>query len=105
MLEVDRVAENTQWNGRNVLDGSVDVAPAVEILGTVDAANVDDATGLTIAGHGLSRGHELTYHNGGGTADGSNDGDNEYLLVKFHWKYFPLASHMVVLLDKSNRHR
>jgi flagellin len=80
MLEVDRVAENTQWNGRNVLDGSVDETVTTN-LGTVDAANVDDSTGwITIAGHGLSVGDELTYHNGGGADIGEvTDGDTAFV--------------------------
>ena len=40
LLEVDRVAENTQWNGRNVLDGSVDVTPAEVNHGTIATSAV-----------------------------------------------------------------
>ena len=82
MLEVDRVAENTQWNGRNVLDGSVDVSETQE-LGTVATSGVDDTDGWISIGPGLQIGDQVTYNaNGGNEIDSTNitDGASAYVV-------------------------
>ena len=38
------MAENTQWNGRNVLDGSVDVTPAEVNHGAIATSAVNTTT-------------------------------------------------------------
>ena len=89
--EIERIADNTQWNGNNILDGSAGTSGTVSYqiganasqtisvrfgdfetkndASTVagDDVSADDDT-LTISGHGLSTGDSVIYGNGGGAA-------------------------------------
>jgi len=93
MLEIDRVAENTQWNGQNVLDGSVDTAPAEINTGTVAVADVSvSADKITKTGHGFSDGQVLKYHAGGGTAITGLVNDTDYYVVSSTTNDFKLSA-------------
>tara|TARA_B100000579_G_scaffold435657_1_gene459483 strand:- start:223 stop:1335 length:1113 start_codon:yes stop_codon:yes gene_type:complete len=82
LLEVDRVAENTQWNGRNVLDGSVDEVQAEVNHGTIATSAVTIATEkITLNNHGFENGQKVKYHDGGGTALAGLTNNTEYFVV------------------------
>jgi flagellin len=93
LLEVDRVAENTQWNGRNVLDGSVDVAQSEVNHGKIATSAVDTTNDkVTLNAHGFADGQVVKYHHGGGTAAGGLTNDQEYFVVGSTTNTFQLAS-------------
>tara|TARA_B100000674_G_C37969012_1_gene976009 strand:+ start:3263 stop:4378 length:1116 start_codon:yes stop_codon:yes gene_type:complete len=93
LLEVDRVAENTQWNGRNVLDGSVDVTPAEVNHGTIATSAVAVGTEkITLNSHGFENGQKVKYHHGGGTAITGLANDTEYFVVGATTNDFQVSS-------------
>ena len=93
MLEVDRVAENTQWNGRNVLDGSVDTTPSLRNTGEILASSVSTSNDkITKTAHGWSNGQKLTYQHGGGAALGGLTHGNEYFVVGATTNDFQLSA-------------
>jgi len=95
--EIERIADNTQWNGNNILDGTAGTVGTVSYQiganasqtisvrfgdfetknddNTVAQSDVDtSAHTMTISGHGLSTGDAVIYGNGGGaTLDGLTD--------------------------------
>ena len=112
--EIERIADNTQWNGNNILDGTAGTSGTVSYQiganasqtvsvrfgdfetkkteNTVAAAEVTNATNLIeISGHGYSTGDEVIYGAGGGTViTGLTDGD-KYFVIRVSDDTFNLA--------------
>ena len=62
--EINRIADNTQYNGQNILDGTI------AATGTIATSAVSDANEtFTLTAHGLTAGQRVVYNDG--TADGS----------------------------------
>jgi len=61
--EIDRIANNTQYNGQNILDGTINRSIAVA-TGKVDTTN----NLIEIAGHGYKEGDRLVFNIGGSQA-------------------------------------
>ncbi len=74
--EIDRIANNTQYNGQNILDGTITATAAIA-TSAVDTTNDK----FTVTAHGLVSGQRVVYNAGGGTvATGLTDGTAYFVL-------------------------
>lgn len=74
--EINRIADNTQYNGQNILDGTITATGAIATSAVSDANET-----FTLTGHGLVAGQRVVYNNGGGTAvTGLTHGDAYYVI-------------------------
>tara|TARA_B100000700_G_scaffold327165_1_gene440882 strand:+ start:645 stop:1763 length:1119 start_codon:yes stop_codon:yes gene_type:complete len=78
--EINRIADNTQYNGQNILDGTITAT------GTIATSAVSDANEtFTLTGHGLTAGQRVVYNdgsNGSGTAvTGLSHGTAYYVIA------------------------
>ena len=72
--EMERIADNTQYNGQNILDHNISQQTA--LASTVITADDD----IHITGHGYTDGQKVTYHANGGTAlAGLTDGTTYFV--------------------------
>ena len=113
--EIERIADNTQWNGSNILDGTAGTSGTVtfqvganssqsisvrfgdfETLkteNTVAAAKVTNGSNLIeIADHGYSTGDEVIYAHGGGTAIAGLTTATKYFVIRLSADTFSLAT-------------
>ena len=103
--EIERIADNTQWNGNNILDGTAGTVGTVSYQiganasqtisvrfadfetknsdNTVATGDVDtSADTVTISGHGLSTGDSVIYGNGGAADLGGLEGGTTYFAIR-----------------------
>ena len=74
--EMDRIANNTQYNGQNILDATI---TPTSTIATSAVATASDT--FTITAHGLVSGQRVVYNAGGGTvATGLADGATYFVL-------------------------
>ena len=75
--EIDRIANNTQYNGQNILNGVINKTAAIATSGINDSAET-----ITLANHGLTNGQRIVYNAAAGTVlTGAVDGQAYYAIV------------------------
>jgi flagellin len=104
-LEIERIADNTEWNGMKILDGTAGANAGqtftatfgdfetVRDSKTVAAADVTTADDtLTITGHGYATGLRVVYTAEGGTALAGLTDDTSYYVIKVDANTIKLAA-------------
>lgn len=114
-LEIERIADNTQWNGKNVLDGTpgttgrvtfqvgANASQSISVTmgdfetkkdavtyATAAVTNADDK--FTLSGHGFALGDKVQYDNGGGTDVGGLTTATAYYVTEISGNDFKLAT-------------
>jgi flagellin len=114
-LEIERIADNTQWNGKNILDGSPGTNGRVSFqvganasqtitadfgnfqtkyttntFATSAVTNADNK--FTLSNHGYVTGDKVIYDDGGGTVATGLADNTEYWVIKTDANNFTLAS-------------
>ena len=84
--EMERIADNTQFNGQNILDHNITQQTAA--TSTVITADDD----IHITGHGYTEGQKITYHANGGTAIAGLTDGTTYFVKKTDDDSFQLAT-------------
>ena len=107
--EIERIADNTQYNGINVSNENSKISFAIGALGealevdtydfqtkqtavvvaTADVTNADDEFAVT--GHGYETGDAVVYGDGGGAAAGGLTSGDKYYVIKVDADTFKLA--------------
>ena len=114
-LEIERIADNTQWNGKNILDGTPGTDGRVSFqvganasqtiavtMGdfetkkdavTYAASTVTNGSNLfTLANHGFALGDKVQYDHGGGTAVAGLTTATAYYVTEVSGNTFKLAT-------------
>ena len=72
--EMERIADNTQYNGQNILDHNISQQT---VLSSAVSADDDE---ISLTAHGYTEGQKVTYHANGGTAlAGLTDGTTYFV--------------------------
>ena len=84
--EMERIADNTQYNGQNILDHEISQQTAA--TSTVSTSDDD----ITITAHGYTDGQKITYQANGGTALGGLTDGVTYFVKRTDADSFQLAA-------------
>lgn len=85
--EINRIADNTQYNGQNILDGTI-TSKAVIPTSEVDTTNDK----ITTTAHGLVDGQRVVYNAGGGTVLGGLADGTAYYVKRTDADNYQLAA-------------